>query len=289
VPLRVQTINVNINRPNFIFNPTNCAVKQITATVAGAQGALVPVSVPFAAANCHSLPFSPSFKASTSAKTSKKYGAEFNVKVGYASNQANIKSVSVMLPRQLPARLTTIQQACLQATFETNPATCPAGSVIGVAKAKTPVLPVPLEGPAYLVSHGGAAFPDVEVILQGEGVRVDLTGNINIAKGITSSTFASVPDAPISSFELSLPLSTHSALAASGNLCTTSLVMPTTLVGQNGDQIKQNTRISVNGCPKVKKKPKKKAKRKAKKATVRSFAGRVTAASADGSRARTKR
>jgi hypothetical protein len=276
VPLRVQTVNVTVNRPGFMFNPTNCSAKQITATVAGAQGALAQVSVPFAAAGCRSLPFSPKFTASSSAKTSKQYGASFDVKVGYKPGQANIKSVSVKLPKQLPARLTTIQQACLQATFETNPATCPAGSLIGIAKARTPVLPVLLEGPAYLVSHGGAAFPNVEVILQGEGVRVDLTGNINIAKGITTSTFASVPDAPITSFELNLPLSTHSALAADGNLCAKPLVMPTTLIAQNGVQVKQNTKIAIVGCPK--------AKKKAKKAKARSRSGKTGRASERGSR-----
>jgi hypothetical protein len=265
VPLRIQTVNVTVNRPDFMFNPTNCAAKQITVTVAGAQGALAPVSVPFAAAGCRKLPFSPTFTASTSARSSKHYGASFDVKVAYKPGQANIRSVSVKLPKQLPARLTTIQQACLQATFEANPATCPAGSVIGIAKARTPVLPVLLEGPAYLVSHGGAAFPDVLVVLQGEGVRIDLTGNIDIAKGVTSSTFASVPDAPIASFELKLPLSTHSALAsnlsagAQGDMCGAKLVMPTTLIAQNGLQIKQNTKIAVTGCPKVKKKAKKRA------------------------------
>ena len=111
------------------------------------------------------------------------------------------------------------------------------------------------------------AFPDVEVVLQGEGVRVNLIGNINIAKGITSSTFASVPDAPITSFELNLPLSKHSALttnlpaAAQGNLCGTTLTMPTTLIAQNGAQVKQNTKVAVVGCPKAKKKPKKKTTR----------------------------
>jgi hypothetical protein len=100
----------------------------------------------------------------------------------------------------------------------------------------------------------------VVVILQGDGVRIDLTGSINIKKGITSSTFANVPDAPITSFEFKLPESPHSALttnlpaAAHGNLCASRLVMPTTLTGQNGVQIKQSTKIAVSGCPKVKKK-----------------------------------
>jgi hypothetical protein len=258
VPLRVQTLNVTVDREKFIFNPTSCTAKQVAVTVGGAQGALAHLSNPFAAANCRALPFSPKFTVSTQGSTSKKNGASFDVKVLYKPGQANIGSVFVRLPKQLPARLTTIQQACLAATFETNPATCPVGSLIGIAKASTPVLPVPVEGPAYLVSHGGAAFPDVVVILQGDGVRIDLTGHINIAKGITTSTFANIPDAPITSFELKLPESLHSALTtnlpanAHGNLCGAKLIMPTTLTGQNGTQVKQSTKISVTGCPKPK-------------------------------------
>jgi hypothetical protein len=273
IPLRVQTVDVDVNRPGFMFNPTNCGPKQVAVTVAGAQGATTQVSSPFAAANCKSLPFNPTFTASSQARTSKANGASLNVKVSYKPGQANIKSVAVTLPKQLPARLTTIQQACLAATFEVNPAACPAGSLIGIVKASTPVLPVPLSGPAYLVSHGNAAFPDVVVILQGDGVRLDLTGSINIAKDITSSTFANVPDAPVTSFELILPEGSHSALATNlpakdkGDLCGTTLTMPTTLTGQNGLQVKQSTKITVGGCPKSKPKKKIKPKKRAGKAS----------------------
>ena len=255
----------------FVFNPTGCTARQVAVMVTGAQGAIAHLSTPFATANCRTLQFAPRFTTSTQGSTSKKNGASLHVTVLSATGQANIASAAVTLPKQLPARLTTIQQACLAATFEANPATCPAGSLIGVAEAVTPVLPVPLTGPAYLVSHGGAAFPDVVVILQGDGTRVDLTGHINIAKGITSSTFASIPDAPITSFEFKLPESPHSGLttdlaaALHGNLCGSKLVMPTTLTGQNGAQLKQSTKIAVTGCPK----PRKKAK-KAGKASLRS-------------------
>ena len=108
------------------------------------------------------------------------------------------------------------------------------------------LLPVALVGPAYFVSHGGAKFPELIIVLQGDGVTIDLAGETFISKaGVTSSTFNAVPDAPISSFELSLPTGPHSALAANADLCTSKLAMPTTITGQNGAVLTQATKIAV--------------------------------------------
>ncbi len=272
IPLQVRKVNVTIDRQGFMFNATNCEPFSVDGTLTSTQGATANVSSHYQAVNCATLPFKPSFKVSTQSRTSKKQGASLDVKVGYPKGaQANIRSVAVSLPKQLPSRLTTIQQACPQATFAANPASCPAGSNIGVAVAGTPILASPVSGPAYLVSHGGAAFPDLVVILQGEGVTVDLVGSINIKHGVTSSAFDAVPDVPISSFELKLPEGPHSGLAAvlpakaKGSMCGTSLVMPTTLTGQNGAVVKQATKITVTGCAAAKKKHKAKPKHRKKK------------------------
>jgi hypothetical protein len=249
VPLRLKSLSVAVTRANFLFNPTNCGPLATDSTLTSTFGTTQNVSSPFAATNCGALAFKPSFKASTAAKTTKRGGASLQVNLTEPAHQANIKSVFAQLPVQLPARLTTLQQACPEVTFAQNPRICPIGSLVGGATATTPVLQGKLSGPAYLVSHGGLAFPDLDLILEGDGVRVVLTGNTNIKKGITSSTFASIPDIPVSSFALNLPIGPHSALAGNGNLCARRLAMPTTIVAQNGKQIKQSTTISVSGCP----------------------------------------
>ena len=84
--------------------------------------------------------------------------------------------------------------------------------------------------------------------MEANGVRSVLVGNTDIKKGITTTTFASTPDVPVSSITVNLPIGAHSALAANGNLCANPLVMPTTMTGQNGTVVKQNTTIKVNTC-----------------------------------------
>jgi uncharacterized repeat protein (TIGR01451 family) len=251
IPTDVRRVDVSVDRPGFTFNPTNCNELHATGTLTSAQGATAGVSSRFQAAECRSLAFHPKFTASTQGNTSRKNGASLDVKVGFAPGQANIAKVKVSLPRALPSRLDTLKLACTDAVFEANPAACPAASRVGTAVAKTPVLTATLTGPAYIVSHGGAAFPDVEMVLQGEGVTLVLDGKTDISPktNITTSTFDTVPDVPVSSFELKLPEGAHSVLGApGGNLCSKTLVMPTTLTGQNGAVLRQSTRIAVTGC-----------------------------------------
>jgi hypothetical protein len=258
VPLRLQRITVDIDRPGFMFNPTNCTAQQITAVISGNQNAISSSSSPFAVAGCKSLAFKPSFKVSTSAKTSRAKGASLDAKLTYPKgalgNDANITRAKVSLPKLLPSRLTTLQKACPAATFEANPAGCSNASIVGIVRASTPLLPVGLSGPVYFVSHGGEEFPSLIMVLQGDGVRVDVTGTTFINKGgITSTTLKTVPDVPVNTFELYLPEGRFSALAANGNLCKSEskLKMPTEFVAQNGAVVKQNTHISVTGCPKA--------------------------------------
>jgi hypothetical protein len=272
IPTDLRTINAVIDKPGFMFNPTNCEPQAFSGTATSIEGTQASISSHFQMGSCRALTFKPNFKVSTSGKTSRANGASLDAKILYpsgelganqASSQSNVKSVKVDLPKQLPSRLTTLQKACPSATFEANPAGCPTDSKVGTATAITPVLPVTLTGPAYFVSYGGAKFPELVVVLQGYGVTVYLHGETFISKaGITSSTFRKVPDVPITSFNLNLPEGKYSALAANGNLCKTKLTMPTVFTAQDGAVIKQSTSISVTGCAKAK------SKKKSKKANA---------------------
>ncbi len=277
IPADLRSIDAVIDRAGFMFNPTNCNPASFNGTATSTTGTTAAISSPFQVGSCQALAFKPNFKVATAGRTSKKDGASLDAKIIYptgplgdnqASSQANIASVKVDLPKQLPSRLTTLQKACTAAVFEANPAQCPAASVVGRATAVSPVLPVPLTGPAYFVSHGGEAFPSLIVVLQGYGVTVDLVGTTFISHaGITSSTFKQVPDVPISLFDLTLPEGPYSALTSNlpasdkYSFCGQKLSMPTAFTAQNGAVIHQSTPISVTGCVKAKAKTKKQTKK----------------------------
>ncbi|MGH2902879.1 MAG: hypothetical protein ACRDK7_04750 [Solirubrobacteraceae bacterium] len=147
----VRDIKVSIDRANFTLNPTSCASLPISSALQSSLAQSASTSTMLQASGCGELAFKPKFAVSTRGHTSKADGAGLQVKLaikGRLGSEANIKLVKVDLPRQLPSRLSTLQQACTDAQFEANPAGCPAASKIGYATAITPILPVPLTGPA---------------------------------------------------------------------------------------------------------------------------------------------
>jgi uncharacterized repeat protein (TIGR01451 family) len=258
ITLQIRTIDVSIDHPNFGLNPTNCEPLPTTTELTGAEGTSTSTSTPFHLSGCTSLPFAPKLTATAAAQGSKLNGTAFSVDVSSPGlGQANIHKVDLTIPAVLPSRLETIQKACPDHVFETNPAGCDEGSMIGEGIVHTPILANPLRGPAYLVSHAAAAFPDIEFVLQGEGVTIILDGKTDIKNKITYSDFETAPDAPFTTFETTFPAGPHSALTAHiperefYNLCKQPrITMPTTIVAQNNAEIHQNTTIELTGCPK---------------------------------------
>jgi hypothetical protein len=284
----LKTIHVSVDRPNFEFNPTDCSGRSVTgapltvaATLTGAEGGVSSQSTPYGVSGCQSLAFTPKLTATAAGQGSKEGGTAFSVTVESARGQANIAKTFLTLPIALPSRLSTIQKACLAAVFEKNPASCDEGSNIGFAIAHTPVLKSPLSGPAYLVSHGNASFPDVEFVLQGEGITIVLDGKTDIKNGITYSRFEAVPDSPVEKFESIFPAGPHSALTANVpesehfSLCKAGpLLMPTEITGQDGAILKQTTNVAVLGCGEVKSFKKESRLQKALRACRNKFKGK---------------
>jgi hypothetical protein len=249
-PVRLRSLSVDVTRPGFMLNPTSCAPLTVQTALISTFGTAGSASSTVQASDCSALGFAPKFTATTKAKTSRAIGAALKTTLVFGRGpQANVKSVFVQLPKQFPARTSTLNLACREAVFAANPFSCQPGAYVGTVTVSTPVLPDKLTGSAILVSHGGAAFPDLDLLLTGDGVTVILVGHTNIVKNVISSNFASLPDVPVWGVEVKLPQGRKSALGANGNLCKKPLLMPTTITGQNGKTINQKTRIAVAGCP----------------------------------------
>jgi uncharacterized repeat protein (TIGR01451 family) len=254
IPLQIKTVNLDIDRQGFTFNPTNCQRLSVTGEAFSTAGATAQASSPFQAANCATLAFKPKLSALTHAKTSKADGAYLHVRIAATPGQANIAKLKIDLPKQLAPRLTTLQHACAAAVLAANPGDCPAASVLGSVTLITPILEHALVGPVYLVSDGGAATPDLEFVLQGEGVTVDVVGQTTIKHDQISAAFRALPDVPFTTLGLVLDESQHSLFAANlpakarRSMCGQSLSMPAAITGQNGAVIKQTIKVSVSGC-----------------------------------------
>lgn len=273
IPLDIRRIAVDVTRPDFTLNPTSCNPTAITGQSLSTAGQTASLSTRFQVGGCKALKFKPSFKVYTHAGHTRRNGAYLRAVITSGAGQANIGGVLVKLPAKLAVRQSALKGACSEAQYASNPAGCPAASKVGYAIAHTPLLPVPLTGAAIFVSHGGAAFPDLDLLLQGDGVRIQLTGNTSIKHGITISDFNTIPDVPINSFQVTLPPGPQAALAASGNLCTRTitkrvkttkhhhttihhkhatrkrtLLIPTTITAHNGTTLHQNTIITVQNC-----------------------------------------
>ena len=284
IPLQLEHLNIAIDRPGFILNPTSCDPMRIEGAIGGSEGALASAFTHFQVADCAGLSFKPKLTAITRANGEfQGHGASLHVAIQSPSGGANLRSLKLDLPQRLPARLATVQQACPEAVFHANPAACPKASVVGSASVVTPVLAGLLSGPAYLVAKGApgdsggagargrvsgaagdpeAAFPDLVLVLQGDGVKIDLTGGLYVsAQNITSATFRALPDVPIRRLDLVLPEGSRSILTASSALCTKRpLRMLSAIAGQNGAMVKPTVKVGVEGCQR--KKPK---RRKAKR------------------------
>jgi hypothetical protein len=261
IPTDLRTLQVTLSRPGFMVNPTDCAPLSASARQTSTLGAEANATSPFYASGCGSLRFTPKLNVSVGKRGSQSEGAGVDLRIAYPrgaqGRESWMRELKLDVPHQLPARLPTIQQACLRTTFETNPAACPARSIVGRASMRTAILAATLAGPVYFVSNGASRFPEVVVVLQGEGVTIDLHGETHIDSKTrsTSVTFRQLPDVPFETIEVKFPAGEYSQFGVSlpakakGSFCGQKLIAPAFLEAQNGRQLHERVRVSVAGCP----------------------------------------
>jgi hypothetical protein len=260
-PLHLRSLTLDIDRPGLLLNPTDCAAQRVSATLLGDGGAIATPASPFAVGGCRALGFAPRLSASSTARSSLLGGASLDLQLAEPASppggDANLARLRIALPRALATRLTALQSSCPASTFASNPARCPAASVIGIARVRTQLVSSVLSGPVYLLARGRDALPSPTVVLQGQGIALQLSGSTQLGRGGSSAvSFGSLPDIPLRSFELYLPPGRHSLLVAAANLCaaasgepTPSLPLASELAAQNGIVLHRRAAIAVLGCP----------------------------------------
>ena len=250
VPVAYRDIRVNVDRPNFTVSPTSCEPKTVTATVASSTGGSADVSDRFQVADCAALGFKPKLALALKGGTTRGKNPALRATLTMPRKNANIDRASVALPHSEFLAQDHIRTVCTRVQFAAaggGGEKCPPGSIYGKATASSPLLDRPLSGPVYLRSSSHP-LPDLVVALDGE-IHVDLVGRIDSKGGGIRTTFANVPDAPVSRFVLSMQGGRKGLLENSTNLCATSSRATAKFDGQNG-RLSDTAPVLVANCGK---------------------------------------
>jgi hypothetical protein len=257
IPLRVRMIQVELDRPAFVRNPTNCDPFSVETSVASDEGASFEDKAHFQVANCASLAFGPKLRLKMSGGVGRRGHPAILATLQAAPGEAGMKRVSVTLP---PAQLldnSHIAAVCTRVDFASN--SCPERSRLGTAEATTPLLEQPLRGEVYLRSSSNR-LPDLAVRLKGQ-IEIELSGRVDAVDGALRTTFESLPDAPVSSFTMSLAGGKKGLITNETSLCGRPKRAALEMTGQNGAMLSRRVKLGV-ACDKAQAG---KAKRRSKK------------------------
>jgi hypothetical protein len=256
VPLNLRTIEVRIDKPEFTVNPTNCDPTAITSTIASLSGVLATPSSRFQVGNCEGLALKPKLAVNFSGAPTRRGGhPKLTATLTTKKGESNLKQVQVTLPKTEFLDNAHIRTVCTRVQYAAN--NCPKASIYGHAKAWTPLLDKPLEGPVYLRSSNHT-LPDLVASLDGQ-IHVDLDGRISSVEARIRNTFEAVPDAPVTKFQLTMKGGAKGLLVNNTQLCKASPKANVVFDGQNGKTEEANPAVSIGGCGSTgKKKTKKK-------------------------------
>jgi hypothetical protein len=265
IPLHLRDIRVYIDRPNFMVNPTSCDHFATTSTLNGSGAAFsnpaddstASVANPFQVSFCSSLDFKPRIALRLGGLTRRGAFPSLRATVTPRADDANIGRAVVTLPPSLFLEQGHIDTICSRA--QSAASRCPAGSVYGKARAITPLLDEPLEGPVYLRASENK-LPDLVAELHGRGVRIDVAGRIDSNRGGMRASYDVLPDAPVSKFVLRLKGGRHGLLVNSEELCA-SKPARARMIGHNNSGLLSRPKLLNPRCAKKMKAAKKKARR----------------------------
>jgi hypothetical protein len=239
IPLRVRSLLVRLNRPNFTVNPTRCAPYAIEAAVSGEEGGSAALANHFQVANCSNLPFRPKLSLRLTGRTRRVGYPALHATLSAGAGEANIAETVVTMPHALFLENSHIKAPCTRVQYAADQ--CPASSILGTARAESPLLSDPLEGPVYLRSSSNK-LPDMVAALRGQ-VDLDLVGRVDAVRQRLRASFETVPDVPVSRFTLDLLGGKRGLLVNSENLCKANLKAVAKFAGQNGKAFKRMVAI----------------------------------------------
>lgn len=256
VPLDIRSIALKLDRPSFTLNPTSCDPMQVLGSSTSALGSPASLESPFQVGGCKALKFSPKLAISLKGGTKRGRFPALKAVLTYPQgpNYANTASAQVTLPHGEFLENAHFKTICTNVQFKAN--ACPPGSIYGKARAFTPLLDKPVEGPVYLRSSTHE-LPDLVISLQGQ-VDADLVGRVDTGKhkGLRT-TFESAPDVPVSKVVLEMQGGKKGLLVNSENICSTEQRAIADLTAQNG-KVSETNPLVRNDCKgKAKKKHKK--------------------------------
>jgi hypothetical protein len=235
IPVSYRDVRVVVDRPDFTLNPTSCEPKSVTATIGSSSGGSANVSDRFQVSDCAALAFKPKLALVLKGGTARGRHPALRATLTMPKGGANIARASVALPHSEFLAQNHIRTICTRVQFAAgagNGAGCPKGSVYGKATAKSPLLDRPLSGPVYLRSSSNP-LPDLVVALHGQ-IDVNLVGRIDSKDGGIRTTFANVPDAPVTKFVLSMQGGKKGLLENSTDICAATNRATAKFDGQNG-------------------------------------------------------
>ena len=239
IPLRARAVQVNLNRPGFARNPTNCDPLSVKASVSGDEGGFVTRSSHYQAANCAVLPFEPQLNLRLKGKMKRTGHPALIATLTTEPGESNLARTRVALPSTVLLDNAHIGTICTRVQFAAN--SCPPDSVYGRATAHTPQLDQPLQGPVYLRASNNK-LPDLVADLHGQ-IAIELVGRIDSVRGGIRTTFEGIPDASVSRFVLRMSGGDKGLLFNSENLCRARKKANVRQLGQNG--MRFNTKVSL--------------------------------------------